>query len=175
MSCEFPNEWVDLIYLDPPFNSKRDYNAIFHDATGAAAPAQIKAFTDTWHWDMAVEAYQEVITSPQHRNVGKLLQAMHDALGSNDVMAYLSMMALRLGELHRVLKPTGSIFLHCDPTASHYLKLLLDAQFGKTNYRNEIIWHYRKWPSGRAQFQRNHDVIFFTQSPIHARGTFKRT
>lgn len=91
---------------------------------------------------------------------------MYDALGPNDVTAYLSMMALRLAELHKVLKPTGSLFLHCDPTASHYLKLLLDAQFGKLNYRNEIIWHYRKWPSGRAQFQRNHDVIFFySKSP----------
>lgn len=158
---EIPDESVDLIYLDPPFNSKRDYNAIFKDATGAAAPAQIKAFTDTWQWHMAVDAYQQVVTDPRAGNVGKLLGAMHDVLGPNDVMAYLSMMAVRLGHLHRVLKPTGSIFLHCDPTASHYLKLLMDAQFGKTNYRNEIIWHYRKWPSGRAQFQRNHDVVFF--------------
>lgn len=157
----FPPECVDLIYLDPPFNSKRDYNAIFKDETGAAAPAQIKAFTDTWKWHMAVDAYQEVVTNPKSGNVGKLLRSMLDALGPNDVMAYLSMMAVRIGELHRVLKPTGSLFLHCDPTASHYLKLLLDAQFGKTNYRNEIVWHYRKWPSGRAQFQRNHDVILF--------------
>ena len=161
LRSEIPDESVDLIYLDPPFNSNRDYNAIFRDETGAASPAQIKAFTDTWKWHMAVDAYQEVVTAPGAGNVGKLLRAMHDALGPNDVMAYLSMMAVRLGELHRVLKPSGSIFLHCDPTASHYLKLLLDAQFGKTNYRNEIIWHYRKWPSGKAQFQRNHDVIFF--------------
>ncbi len=161
LRAEIPDESVDLIYLDPPFNSKRDYNAIFRDETGAAAPAQIKAFTDTWKWHMAVDAYQEVITAHDSGNVGKLLQAMHDALGPNDVMAYLSMMAVRLGELWRVLKPSGSIFLHCDPTASHYLKLLLDARFGKTNYRNEIVWHYRKWPSGRAQYQRNHDVLFF--------------
>lgn len=155
----FDSESVNLIYLDPPFNSKRDYNVIFKDDTGTSPPAQIKAFTDTWQWHMAVDAYKEVIS--KGGDVSRLLGSMHDSLGANDVMAYLSMMALRISELHRVLRSDGSIFLHCDPTASHYLKLLLDAQFGKTNYRNEIIWHYRKWPSGRAQFQRNHDVIFF--------------
>ncbi len=155
----FPTGAVHLIYLDPPFNSKRDYNAIFRDETGSAAPAQIKAFTDTWKWHMAVEAYKEVIS--KGGPVAHLLGAMHEVLGSNDVMAYLSIMALRLAELHRVLRPDGSFFLHCDPTASHSLKLLLDAQFGKMNYRNEIVWHYRKWPSGKAQFQRNHDIVFF--------------
>ena len=153
------SQQIDLIYLDPPFNSNRSYNVIFKDDTGVAPSAQIKAFTDTWKWHMAASAYAEVVE--RGGPVSKLLGAIHDALGSNDVMAYLSMMALRLGEMHRVLKDTGSLFLHCDPTASHYLKLLLDAQFGKTNFRNEIIWHYRKWPSGKAQFQRNHDVIFF--------------
>ncbi len=155
----FPDDAVDLIYLDPPFNSNRNYNTIFKDETGTAAPAQIKAFTDTWKWHMAIDSYQEVMQ--RGGPVQRLLAAMHEALGPNDVLAYLSMMAQRLYELHRVLKPTGSIFLHCDPTASHYLKLLLDAQFGKLKFRNEVIWHYRKWPSGRAQFQRNHDVIFF--------------
>ena len=155
----FDSNSVHLIYLDPPFNSKRDYNVIFRDETGSASPAQIKAFSDTWKWHMAVDTYKEVIA--QGGMVSKLLGAMHDAIGQNDVMAYLSMMALRLKELHRVLHPDGSLFLHCDPTASHYLKLLLDALFDKTNYRNEIIWHYRKWPSGRAQFQRNHDVVFY--------------
>lgn len=155
----FDPDCVDLIYLDPPFNSKRDYNALFKDETGVTSSAQIKAFTDTWKWHMAVDAYQETIAAGGP--VSRLLGAMYEVLGKNDVMAYLSMMALRLSELHRVLKPSGSLFLHCDPTSSHYLKLLLDAQFGKLNYRNEIIWHYRKWPSGKAQFQRNHDVIFF--------------
>ncbi len=155
----FDAESVNLIYLDPPFNSKRDYNVIYKDDTGASPAAQIKAFSDTWKWPMAVDAYKEVIANGG--NVSKLLGAMFDAIGTNDVMAYLSMMALRLRELHRVLRSDGSLFLHCDPTASHYLKLLLDAQFGKTNYRNEIIWHYRKWPSGKAQFQRNHDIVFF--------------
>lgn len=155
----FDSNCIDLIYLDPPFNSKRDYNVIFRDETGSAPPAQIKAFTDTWKWHMAVDAYKEVVA--QGGMVSKLLGAMHGAIGQNDVLAYISMMALRLQQLHRILHPDGSLFLHCDPTASHYLKLLLDAQFGKTNYRNEIIWHYRKWPSGRAQFQRNHDIILF--------------
>ena len=156
---QFPADSVDLIYLDPPFNSNRAYNANFKDETGTAPPAQIKAFSDTWEWHMAVDAYQEVVE--RGGQVSHLLSAMHGVLGPNDVMAYLSMMAIRLSELYKVLKPTGSLFLHCDPTASHYLKLLLDAQFGKLNYRNEVVWHYRKWPSGRAQFQRNHDVIFF--------------
>lgn len=155
----FDSNSFDLIYLDPPFNSKRDYNAIFRDETGAAPSSQIKAFTDTWKWSMAVDSYKQVIANGG--NVSRLLGSMYDALGPNDVMAYLTMMSLRLNELHRVLKTEGSLFLHCDPTASHYLKLLLDAQFGKTLYRNEIIWHYRKWPSGRSQFQRNHDIIFF--------------
>lgn len=150
---------MNLIYLDPPFNSKRAYNVIFKDDTGAGSSSQIKAFSDTWKWPMAVDAYKEVIS--YGGNVSRLLSAIYDAVGPNDVMAYLSMMALRVRELHRVLRDDGSIFLHCDPTASHYLKLLLDAEFDKTNYRNEIIWHYRKWPSGRAQFQRNHDVIFY--------------
>src|SRR3972149_4172731 len=150
---QFPPNAVDLIYLDPPFNSNRDYNAIFKDETGSAPPAQIKAFTDTWKWHMAVDAFQEV----QERGgpVQKLLTAMYDALGPNDVTAYLSMMALRLAELHKVLKPTGSLFLHCDPTASHYLKLLLDAQFGKLYFFFMIRRPPRSTPFPRAQFQRN--------------------
>jgi len=166
---DFEPNSINLIYLDPPFNSKRDYNVIFRDETGAAPPAQIKAFSDTWKWHMAIDAYKEVIS--QGGMVSKLLGAMHDAIGQNDIMAYLSMMALRLKELHRVLRDDGSLFLHCDPTASHYLKLLLDALFDKTNYRNEIIWHYRKWPSGRAQFQRNHDVIFY-YSKTHSKNRY---
>jgi len=122
---------------------------------------------------MAVDAYEEVISNGGP--VAKLLGAMLETLGKNDVIAYLSIMALRTNELHRVLSKNGSIFLHCDPTASHYLKLLLDAQFGKTKYRNEIIWHYRKWPSGRAQFQRNHDIIFFTQKAIARSAISTRT
>ncbi len=152
---------IDLIYLDPPFNSKKDYNILFKENDAQWSPAQIKAFEDTWRWDTKAEAtYQELITKAPMK-LAKLISAMRDGIGANDVMAYLVMMAVRLAELHRVLKPTGSLYLHCDPTMSHYLKLILDQIFGPKNFRNEIIWHYRKWPTGKYQFQRNHDTIFF--------------
>jgi site-specific DNA-methyltransferase (adenine-specific) len=131
---------VDLIYLDPPFNSKKNYNILFKENDAQWSPAQIKAFEDTWHWDTKAEAaYQEIITKAPVK-LAKLVSAMRDGIGANDVMAYLVMMAARLAELHRVLKSTGSLYLHCDPTASHYLKLILDQIFGPTNFRNEIVW-----------------------------------
>ncbi len=134
------DESVDLIYLDPPFNSNADYNVLFAEKDGTQAHAQITAFEDTWTWDMeAAQEYAEVLRAG-HERVAKCLKGMHDVLGGSDMMAYLSMMALRLIELRRVLKPTGSIYLHCDPTASHYLKLLLDAVMGPEHFRNEIIW-----------------------------------
>ena len=133
------DESVDLIYLDPPFNSKATYNVLFKDKDGADSTAQIAAFDDTWHWGIESEdAYHEVVTSGG--KLADLLSALRQFLGTNDMMAYLTMMAIRLKELHRVLKPTGSIYLHCDPTASHYLKLVLDAIFGQENYKNEVIW-----------------------------------
>ena len=154
-------ESVDLIYLDPPFNKKATYSVLFHEKNGSDPPAQVAAFDDTWHWDGSTPAaYDEVVTHGP-KQIADLLQALRQFLGTNDMMAYLTMMAIRLIELHRVLKPTGSIYLHCDPTASHYLKLLMDAVFGPENLRNEIIWHYRKWPTGKYQFQRNHDVVLF--------------
>ena len=122
---------VDLIYLDPPFNSKRDYNVLFKEKSGEASPAQIEAFTDTWEWDRSAEAtYAELVTTGPE-NVGKMIGALRGFLGTNDMMAYLVMMAARLVELRRVLKPTGSLYLHCDPTASHYLKVVLDTVFGR--------------------------------------------
>src|SRR5947209_1426302 len=154
-----PSESVDLIYLDPPFNSSRNYNVLFKDEHGTESEAQITAFEDTWHWNLAAElTYSELLTdSPAH--VGKMIESLHDFIGTNQMMAYLVMMAVRLIELHRVLKPTGSIYLHCDPTASHYLKIILDATFGSKNFMGEIIWRrtsahvsYRRWP-------RIHDVI----------------
>lgn len=155
-----PENSVDLIYLDPPFNSNRDYNVLFREQDGTRAAAQIKAFGDTWEWNSAsAQAYQETVE--RGGQVSLAMQAFRTQLGGNDVLAYLSMMAPRLIELHRVLKDTGSIFLHCDPTASHYLKLLTDSIFEPRNFVNEIIWHYRKWPTGKFTFQRNHDVIFF--------------
>ncbi len=155
------DESIDLIYLDPPFNSKATYNILFRERSGEDSAAQITAFEDTWRWNVESEiAYQEVVTSGPEK-LGDLLQAMLGFLGRNDMMAYLTMMAQRMAELHRVLKLTGSIYLHCDPTASHYLKLMMDAVFGNQNFRNEIIWHYRKWSTGKYTFQRNHDILLF--------------
>ena len=135
------DESVDLIYLDPPFNSNADYNVLFAEKDGTQAHAQIKAFEDTWSWDLEAAAeYAEVPARAATARVAKCLKAIHDFSAASDMMAYLSMMAIRLIELRRVLKPTGSIYLHCDPTASHYLKLLMDAVFGPESFRNEIIW-----------------------------------
>src|SRR3989304_3953227 len=112
-----PDESIDLIYLDPPFNSNRSYNILFRESSGAGSEAQIEAFEDTWHWGAhAQEAYEELMPSP-HQNVARMLKAMVDGLGHNDVTAYLTMMAIRLVELRRVLKPIGAIYLHCDPPA----------------------------------------------------------
>ncbi len=155
------DESVDLVYLDPPFNSNAGYNILFKAPDGVSAAAQIEAFDDTWHWtDSAEDAYADVMRSG-NGNAAEMLRAMRSFLGANDMMAYLAMMAVRLLELHRVLKSTGSLYLHCDPTASHYLKILLDAIFGKGNFQNEIIWSYRRWPTKARQFQRMHDVILF--------------
>ena len=134
------DESVDLIYLDPPFNSAATYNVLFRAPSGEDSKAQIEAFEDTWHWnDVAEDAFDQVIRSA-NTNVVELLRAMRSFLKENDMMAYLAMMAIRLLELHRVMKPTGSLYLHCDPTASHYLKLLLDAAFGPKCFASEIIW-----------------------------------
>jgi site-specific DNA-methyltransferase (adenine-specific) len=155
------SESVDLVYLDPPFNSNANYNILFKSKTGDGSDAQIEAFEDTWHWnDKAEDAFDQVARSGNTKAFD-LLNAMRGFLGENDMMAYLAMMAIRLIELHRVLKPTGSLYLHCDPTASHYLKLLLDGVFGAENYRNEIIW---KRTSAHSDASRNlaavHDIVF---------------
>ena len=134
------DETVDLIYLDPPFNSNATYNVLFRERSGEESAAQITAFEDTWHWGWESEtAYQDVVTRGPDK-VGSLLAALRQFLGQNDMMAYLTMMAQRMIELHRVLKPTGSIYLHCDPTASHYLKLLMDAVFDAANFGMKITW-----------------------------------
>lgn len=160
-----PVDSVDLVYLDPPFNSKATYNVLFAEKSGEKSAAQITAFEDTWHWGAESEAaYHEVVTLGP-RKLSDLLQALRSFLGVNDMMAYLTMMAVRLVELHRVLKPAGSIYLHCDPTASHYIKLLLDAVFGVANFKTEIIWKrstaHSDTKQGRKQHGRIHDVIFF--------------
>jgi len=154
------DETVDLVYLDPPFNSNTTYNVLFAEKNGSQAAAQIKAFEDTWHWDQkAAESYQEVVETGG--KVSQVMQAFHTFLGDNDMLAYLAMMAPRLMELRRVLKETGSIYLHCDPTASHYLKLLMDSIFGAGCFQNEVVWHYRRWTGKANRFQRLHDIIFF--------------
>lgn len=122
-----PAESVDLIYLDPPFNSNRSYNVLFKDEAGQDSQAQIKAFDDTWHWGReAQDTYEDVCLNAPEK-VSRAIQALSALIGTNQMLAYLVMMTARLVELHRVLKPTGSLYLHCDPTASHYLKLILDA------------------------------------------------
>ncbi|MGH2486405.1 MAG: DNA methyltransferase [Ktedonobacterales bacterium] len=156
------DESVDLVYLDPPFNSNADYNVIFREQSGERSAAQIKAFTDTWHWaghDTA-RAYEEILTGAPN-NVAKMLEAMVSFVGRNDVTAYLVMMTQRLVELHRVLKPTGSLYLHCDPTASHYLKVVLDTIFGPTNFRGEIIWKRTTAHNDPKRPGRIHDVLLF--------------
>src|SRR5215216_4820827 len=153
------DESVDLVYLDPPFNSNASYNVLFAERDGTQAASQIKAFGDTWRWDEgAARTFHDVVETGGP--VSQAMQAFRTLLGESDMLAYLAMMAPRLVELRRVLKPTGSIYLHCDPTASHYLKLLLDAIFGAVNFRNEIVWK-RSQPKSHAsvRFSRAHDVI----------------
>jgi site-specific DNA-methyltransferase (adenine-specific) len=160
-SGRIPVGSVDLIYLDPPFNSNATYNILFAEKSGEKSAAQITAFEDTWHWgDEAMAAYDDAMKLGAPR-LADLLQALRAFLGQNDMMAYLTMMAVRLVELHRVLKPTGSLYLHCDPTASHYIKLLLDAIFSPINFKNEIIWKRSHAHSSAKRYGPNHDVIFY--------------
>ena len=153
---------VDLIYLDPPFNSSATYNVLFKAPDGHDSHAQMEAFEDTWHWNKSAEKAFDDVMQSGNTDAAEMLRAMRSFLHDNDMMAYLAMMAVRLIELHRVLKPTGSLYLHCDPTASHYLKILLDAIFGKENFRNEVVWK-RSHPKGHAftRFATSHDVIFY--------------
>ena len=166
-------EWVadgsvDLVYLDPPFNSNASYNVLFRERTGEESPAQIQAFTDTWHWTQEAERTlaQEILGNPDvSGSVKGMVSAFLDTIGRNDLMAYLTMMTPRLVELRRVLKPSGSIYLHCDSKAGHYLKLLMDTVFGVGNFRSEIVWKRTSAHSdtrqGRRQHGRIHDTILF--------------
>ena len=154
------DESVDLVYLDPPFNSAQNYNAFFEEKDGTAAAAQIQAFKDTWAWNEdSRDAYEEL--SLRADKLGSVMCAFMEILGPNDMMAYLAMMAPRLVELRRVLKKTGSLYLHCDPTASHYLKLLLDAVFGADNFRSEIVWQRTAAHGSAKRWGPVHDTIFF--------------
>lgn len=154
------DETVDLIYLDPPFNSQSTYNVLFKTPQGRKATAQVKAFEDTWEWGTdAALAYDDILR--QGGSMASYLRALHGSLGESDLMAYLAMMAVRLIEMRRVLKPTGSLYLHCDPTASHYLKLILDGLFGPQNFRNEVIWKRSHAQNGAKRYGSNHDTILF--------------
>ena len=161
------NESVDLVYLDPPFNSNQDYNVLFAEQDGSRSAAQIKAFEDTWRWDQgAAAAYEEIVEAGG--KVSMAMQAFRAYLGESNMMAYLAMMAPRLLELRRVLKPTGGIYLHCDSSASHYLKMLMDAVFGPMNFENEIVWQRTSAHNDPSRYGRVHDtLLFFTKGGGH--------
>jgi DNA modification methylase len=166
---KIPNECVDLIYLDPPFNSNATYNVLFAEKSGEKSAAQIAAFEDTWEWSAESEAaYSDVVL--KGGKLAELVSSLRSFLGTNNMMAYIVMMAVRLVELRRVLKPTGSIYLHCDPTASHYLKLVMDAIFGIEFFRNEIIWKRSHAHSDSKQGSRHYGritdtLLFYSKGP----------
>ncbi|MCL5407376.1 MAG: restriction endonuclease [Patescibacteria group bacterium] len=158
---KIPDESFDLIYLDPPFNSNRNYNVIFKEGM-IDSSAQTHVFEDSWHWTPETQKIFDYLVTKTNESISSLMQSLAKVIGlQNDMTAYLTMMTIRLIELRRVLKPTGSIYLHCDPTASHYLKIVMDAIFGKKYFQNEIIWHYKRWPAKQNRFQRMHDTILF--------------
>ena len=150
MREDIPSESVDLIYLDPPFNSKRIYNAFI-------GGAQWVAFDDTWHWYEAIDDFYDVLGDV---NLGRTMEGLQSILGEGPSLAYLSYMANRLRECYRVLKSTGTIYLHCDPTMSHYLKIVIDGIFGAQNFRNEVVWCYRGGGVPKLDFARRHDILF---------------
>ncbi|MBF0553062.1 MAG: restriction endonuclease [Nitrospirae bacterium] len=152
---------IDLVYLDPPFNSKADYNLLFKEQTGESSGAQITAFEDTWHWNEEAERTFQDIVDTAPAGVVEMMTAFRRFVGLNDMMAYLTMMCVRLVELRQVLKETGSIYLHCDPTASHYLKILMDTVFGKDNFRNEIVWKRTSGHSDAKRYGNIHDIVLF--------------
>ena len=159
---EFPDESVDLIATDPPFNSKRDYFVPYRDERGQEPDTLVRAFTDTWRWGEAAEkAYRELIVDIGGQ-VADTIQGLRQFLNETPMMAYLVMMGIRIVEMHRILKDTGSLYLHCDPSAGHYLKIVTDAVFGVENFRNEIVWCYSR-PSApkQRQLSRVHDIIFW--------------
>lgn len=153
------DESVDLVYLDPPFNSDANYNVLFKPG-GQPSQAQAEAFRDTWEWgDGAERAYDDIMRA--NGDVALVVSGLRRWIGENAMMAYLAMMAVRLLELRRVLRPSGSIYLHCDPTAGHYLKIIMDAIFGHEGWRNEIIWQRTSSHNDPKRYGRIHDSIFY--------------
>ena len=165
LRVHIPDESVDLIYIDPPFNSNQAYNVIFSERDGSSSQAQIQAFEDTWHWvETTEQAYHELVETAPPLLV-ETIKSFRGFLTETNLMAYLVMMGLRLVELHRVLKPTGSFYLHCDPTASHYLKIILDQIFGVENFRNEVIWKRFNFHADAKRYGRITDrLLFYTRS-----------
>lgn len=163
------DETVDLIYLDPPFNSKTTYNVLY--ARDSAGGEQMRAFEDTWSWDAAAGERLARFEAATARRAHRVIVGLSRVLGPSGMLAYLTYMAERQ-HMHRLLKPTGTLYLHCDPTASHYLKLLLDGVFGPRQFRNEIVWSYRRWPTKTAHFQRMHDTLLFYAKDDQARQRF---
>ncbi|MRR15666.1 MAG: site-specific DNA-methyltransferase [Deltaproteobacteria bacterium] len=160
MRRHIESESIDLVYLDPPFNSNTNYNILFAEKDGSKAASQIQAFSDTWSWNQESEAvFAEIVTAGG--KVSDCLQAFRTFLGECDMLAYLVMMAPRLVELKRVMKPTASIYLHCDPAACHYLRMLMDAVFGPENFLNEVIWKRTFAHGGARRYGPVHDVILF--------------
>lgn len=160
-----PSESVDLVYLDPPFNSNRSYNVLFKHEGGSEAQAQVQAFDDTWHWNEHTEATFAELVTRGRPEVGAMIAALREFIGENQMMAYLVMMAVRLVELHRVLKPTGSLYLHCDPTASHYLKVVIDTIWGPKNFRNELVWRRTGSHNKVRRYGPVHDsILFYTKT-----------
>jgi site-specific DNA-methyltransferase (adenine-specific) len=156
---KIPENTFDLIYLDPPFNSNRNYNVLFKEGK-VDSSAQIHSFEDTWEWtEDTVRLFDELKKHPNPK-IAILIHSLAEFIGQNEMMAYLVNMTARLLPLHSVLKPTGTLYLHCDPTASHYLKIILDVIFGKQNFRNEIIWCYRGGGVPKNDFANRHDIIF---------------
>jgi site-specific DNA-methyltransferase (adenine-specific) len=162
-----PGGSVDLVYLDPPFNSNADYNVIFRDESGRKSDAQLLAFEDTWHWGPSVASTYAYLTNTSLHHgkvpeaVSAIVGALRSGLGTNQMTAYIVEMTVRLVELHRVLRPTGSLWLHCDPTASHYLKLVLDAVFGPRRFLNEVVWQRTGAHNDARRFGRVTDTLLY--------------
>ena len=175
LKLHIKDESVDLVYLDPPFKSSQNYNVLFEEKNGSQSMAQIQAFEDTWTWSIeTAKVYEDLVIGGG--KVSDVMQAFRTFLGESDLMAYLSMMAPRLVEMRRVLRNTGSIYLHCDPSASHYLKLLMDAVFEPKNFRNEIIWYYynKMHDSRKKLYPRATDTILFYVKNIDSNFTYKQ-
>jgi len=172
LHAKYPAGFIDLIYIDPPFNSKRNYNILFEDISLHDTKAQKQAFADTW----SNVSYKDTLEQIKGLDLDlfRLLDSFDKIRISKGAVSYLTTMAIRIWYMHKVLNSTGSFYLHCDPTMSHYLKIVCDLIFGGDTFRNEIIWHYRKWPTGKYQFQRNHDIILFYSRTNHKDRVFNQ-